>query len=225
MGIESKGWDWDDYIAKRGAGHWLEPADEFLPEALRWREAGYARVLDLGCGLGRHSIFLASLGMRVCAFDISESALKETAKLAAARSLGGKVECRQGDAAALPFHPGEFDAVVAFHSMYHTDYPSLIAIIENLRQGLRPGGRAFFTFNSRANPSFLAPSATRVDEHTIICQDEPEVGIPHCYLDADEVPNLLSAWKLLSLRDIDSRHFQEGAPERRGRHIYATCKV
>ncbi|OHD54890.1 MAG: SAM-dependent methyltransferase [Spirochaetes bacterium GWF1_51_8] len=75
-------------------------------------EIGYrhtVRILDVGCGTGRHSIELAKRGYRVLGIDLSENMLaraRENAKLADV-----DVEFLQGDARRLNFR-GEFDLAI-----------------------------------------------------------------------------------------------------------------
>ena len=69
-----------------------------------------ARVLDVGCGAGRHSVELARAGLAVTAVDIS-AGLLEVAR-ASAEQAGVKVAFFQIDARELPF-ADEFDAVIS----------------------------------------------------------------------------------------------------------------
>ena len=65
-------------------------------------------VLDVGCGAGRHSLYLQRRGLRVTAIDIAPSMVN----LARAR---GVKDARVVDVARrLPFRAGEFDTVVLF---------------------------------------------------------------------------------------------------------------
>lgn len=66
------------------------------------------RVLDVGCGAGRHSLYLQKKGLRVTAIDASP----RVATIASAR---GVRDVRVASACApLPFRDGEFDTVLMF---------------------------------------------------------------------------------------------------------------
>ncbi|BBF42522.1 methyltransferase type 11 [Lachnospiraceae bacterium KM106-2] len=59
--VESKGWEWEQVEHKP----WLEPVDQVYYLVHKWALLGYHSILDLGSGLGRHSIFFAKHGFKV----------------------------------------------------------------------------------------------------------------------------------------------------------------
>ena len=75
----TKEWDW----SKNRDNRWLVPCTDSAYLVERWKGKDYKSLLDLGCGLGRHSIYMASQGFDVTAVDLSEygiNNLKEWAK-------------------------------------------------------------------------------------------------------------------------------------------------
>lgn len=96
--------------------------------------------LDLGCGTGRHALWLAERGGRVTAVDFSEEMLEQ------ARRKPGAVAVRflrHNLAAPLPFPEGAFDLVVSGLVLEHIE--DLDAFFLELRRVLRPGGRALLS--------------------------------------------------------------------------------
>jgi 2-polyprenyl-6-hydroxyphenyl methylase / 3-demethylubiquinone-9 3-methyltransferase len=110
---------------------------------LRARFAGRTlRILDVGCGGGFLSNYLASQGHTVIGLDFASDALK----VALLHDATGRVEYIEGDACRLPFPHGSFDAVCSMDFLEHVEEPEL-AIREAARV-LVPGGLfVFYTFN------------------------------------------------------------------------------
>ena len=102
------------------------------------------RVLDMGCGAGRHAFEMYRRGADVVAFDQDAEELAGVRDLFAAMSQAGEVpagaqaDVKEGDAGSLPFADAEFDRVVAAEVLEHL--PADVAAIEELARVLRPGG-------------------------------------------------------------------------------------
>jgi SAM-dependent methyltransferase len=102
------------------------------------------RVLDMGCGAGRHAFEMYRRGADVIAFDQDADELSGVSDLFAAMRdagevpLGAEADVKQGDALSLPFADGEFDRVVASEVLEHI--PADEAAIAELVRVLRPGG-------------------------------------------------------------------------------------
>ncbi len=102
------------------------------------------RVLDMGCGAGRHAYEAFRRGADVVAFDQDGDELAGVRELFAAMREAGEVpagaeaDIKQGDALSLPFPDGEFDRVVAAEVLEHI--PDDITSVAELARVLRPGG-------------------------------------------------------------------------------------
>jgi ubiquinone/menaquinone biosynthesis C-methylase UbiE len=154
-----------------------------------------ARTLDVASGPGYAAAAAAARGARVAALDFS-SAMVEVA-----RSQNPETEFREGDAEALPFPEGSFDAVVMNFGMLHLAQPER-AVAEAFRV-LRPGGR--YAFTVWAKPEEAVGFGIILD--AIRKHGNPDVPLPpgppfFRFSDASECDKVL---KVAGFRNVDVR--------------------
>ncbi|TVP63226.1 MAG: class I SAM-dependent methyltransferase [Nitriliruptor sp.] len=108
------------------------------------------RVLDIGCGTGRHAVPLATLGLQVTGVDLSPAMLERAAARAAA--AGVELDLITADARHLPDHLGGFDVALclcegAFCLVADGVEPLAHdrAVLASIHRALRPGGRLVLT--------------------------------------------------------------------------------
>jgi SAM-dependent methyltransferase len=107
------------------------------------------RLLDLGCGAGRHAFEAARRGASVVALDMDRVELTQVAAITAAMTeageipAGASITAATGDATRMPFGDGSFDVVIAAEVMEHI--PTDQAAINEVARVLRPGGIAAVT--------------------------------------------------------------------------------
>ena len=100
------------------------------------------RVLDMGCGGGRHAFELYRRGAHVVALDRDAGELKDVAGMFAALQpeapLAATAQAIRADAYALPFPAGTFDKVIAAEILEHL--PADERAMAELARVLKPGG-------------------------------------------------------------------------------------
>ncbi len=96
-----------------------------------------AHVLDVGCGGGRDSRYLAEKGMRVTAIDFSESMVRN------AQKINSNIEYMQMDFEHIDFPEKAFDGVWANASLHHIPKANLAHVLRSLHRILVSDGVLF----------------------------------------------------------------------------------
>ena len=208
-----KGWDWKNINSET----WNTVSAEFLPISIDWASKFHSMV-DIGAGKGRHSFYMNKLGLSVSAVDLSESSVEIIRQKN--QEQGCSVEVFQSDMIKLPFADNQFDCAICFHTIYHTNLDGLVKSIEEIKRVLKSGGEVFITFNSKDNDSFK--NGESVDNYTIYKTGGIENGIPHSYIDFDDLSWIMKGFKLIKVQQI--RNFVYKEEPVGGNHYYVLAR-
>lgn len=145
----------------------MQGAKEEVHKMISWLNLNKgATVLDLCCGMGRHSLALAELGYQLTGIDLSTILLREAKK----NDTEQQIEFIKADMRSLPI-TRQFDAIVNLFSSFgyfETDEEHL-QVLQEMRRLLAPGGKFIIDF---LNPLYtitnLVPESQRVDEGQLI---------------------------------------------------------
>jgi SAM-dependent methyltransferase len=113
-------------------------------------DAAGKKILDMGCGLGGNSCWLAKKGAVVSAIDISPVNIAKTAGWAAKN--GVKIDASVMDCEKLGFADKSFDLVFGSFILHHIDIDKAAP---EIRRILKDGGKAVFVENSGDNPLLM----------------------------------------------------------------------
>lgn len=119
-------------------------------ELVRQGELKRGTVLDVGCGTGENSLYLAQMGFVVVGIDIVPAAIRSAKAKAAERMI--KAEFRAGNALALDSKPGQFGNVIdsgLFHTFTDDARPIYAGEVKRV---LRASGRYFMLCFSEKEP-------------------------------------------------------------------------
>jgi ubiquinone/menaquinone biosynthesis C-methylase UbiE len=188
-------------------GDIFEKIQEDMPEVLELlKEKGVKNVLDLGCGTGRHSVFLGENGMNVSGMDYSVEGVKRTQEKMAEKGLAG--DFRQGDMhERLPYDDASFDAIVSTQTINHGTIEQIRDLIKEMERVLTPNGIIFLTTGlgeegskgGRGTDKKIAP-------HTFVPTEGTEKGLPHYYFDEERLAQEFNAFKTRIWKEKGGRH-------------------
>jgi SAM-dependent methyltransferase len=104
------------------------------------QEAGNRPVADVGCGPGRVTAYLHTIGLDAFGIDLSPAMIAE------ARRAHPELRFEVGSLATLDLVDGAVGGVVAWYSIIHTPPNDLLAVFAEFTRVLRPGGYALLAF-------------------------------------------------------------------------------
>jgi 2-polyprenyl-3-methyl-5-hydroxy-6-metoxy-1,4-benzoquinol methylase len=188
---------WDSlWRTESGRKDWIvaERDVQNVAKELAGREV--SRVLDLGCGVGRHSLYLASEGYQVFSIDASSKAIEFTRN--AAEAAGLSVSVKRSAMTELPFENRYFDYVLAWNVIYHGDLKTVRKVLSEISRVLRPHGLFQATMLTKRNAYY--GKGRRVAPHTYVNDEEDEKKHAHFYCNVRELVELLHDFEILSLR-------------------------
>lgn len=102
-------------------------------------------VLDIGCGNGRNSIFLSSLGCNVDSFDIAN--LQWIDKLP--QEIKEKINFSQNNVSSFEYKANKYDSIVVTRVIQYLNKEELKKLIDNIHTSLNSSGFILLSFNSQ----------------------------------------------------------------------------
>jgi tellurite methyltransferase len=188
---------------------WAEfpPVPESVEMADRLQAENRWRVLDIGCGMGRHTIYLASRGFKVTAIDNAPTALAKCRERLAEYKLNAEIA--EGDMENMSYGPASFDGVLSTNVIHHVRVATLQRIIADIHRMLTQDG--YFVW---VTPNTRHCDWDRGEEIEPGTWVDPtlEFGNPHHFCTEEEARELLKAFTLISLNEMEA--------ERDGRFYY-----
>jgi tellurite methyltransferase len=221
---QTQGWEplWADLGALSGDedehedGYWRTPEPSVLTWAESLWDAGGRCVLDLGCGVGRHTVALARLAFAVAASDVSSTGLAACAAWLTRDGLAATLTCHEMK--GLLFLDSAFDGLLAYNVIYHTTVAGMRQALAEIRRVLRLSGWLCATIIARDDSKV---ACCQTDVNMGKCQeigpftfvyrhDAPgDKYLPHHYCDEEELRSLLADFIVAHLY-LDHREYANG---------------
>jgi len=209
---------WNKIFKKIGKV-FIEPQED-IPKIVRlFEKKGVKRILDLGCGTGRHVVYLAKNGFDVYGIDIAEDGIKIAKKWLKENNL--KANLKVGSIyQKLPYKDNFFDAVISTNTIHHERIKNIRKVIKEIERILKPRGLIFITVRRRWFRKFL-PKFSIIERYgkqksrykvieskTYVPLEGGEKGLPHYLFNRESI---LKEFKNFRIQNIwfasDRRHY------------------
>jgi tellurite methyltransferase len=109
-------------------------------------------ALDLGCGDGRNSLFLAGIGLRVEAIDQSRTGIEKLNQRASEYGLDQNIETEVVDVREFDFKDDQYNLINAITILDHLPEQDIKLVIEKVARSLRKGGVLFAKVHTVDDP-------------------------------------------------------------------------
>ena len=161
------------------------------------------RILNLGCGGGRHLVYLARRGFDVYGLDSAPTGLVYTLCVLAKEGLTAHFALH--DMSNLPYDNDYFDAVISIQVIHHNDLEGVKRTIGEIRRVVKREGLTWITMPvSKNEPS---TKQKEIDPGTFLPLNGREKGLPHHYFKMEEIPALFSGFSIIDLHTDSTNHF------------------
>ena len=152
------------------------------------------KILDLGCGDGRHLYYFSRLGYRLYGLDNARTGLCLAQDRLTREGLDAELVC--ADMTAIPWPEEYFDAVIGIQVIYHNPIDGIRRTIMEIHRVLKPAGWFFVTVSTCKPPGPIRfRSGVEIEPGTMVMDEGPDKGVPHHFF---TMPELLRVFKLHS---------------------------
>jgi SAM-dependent methyltransferase len=175
------------------------------------------RVLDLGCGNGRHAMYFARQGLKAAGIDVSEQAIEWAKDWAKREHL--EIDFRVGDIADLPFADNSFDVVVSHGVLDHVHYETARKAAEEVRRVLTPQG--LFYCDLRSTEDFEYGDGEQAGKNTFVVSEGYERGLVQHFFSRAETEELFDGLFRILYSEITENRLGPDFQRKYSRWVFA----
>lgn len=204
----------------KNKGRFFTKIQEDIPKILTlFKKHNVKRILDLGCGSGRHVVYFAKKGFDIYGIDIAKEGIKITKgwlgkeKLQADLKIGSIYK-------RLPYQNNLFDAVISTNTICHAKIKNIRKTIREIERILKPKGLIFITVRKRKFRRFY-PKLTIIEKYgkqktrykvigprTYVPIEGGEKGLIHYLFNKDLLRKEFKNFKIYDIRvDFNRTHY------------------
>lgn len=185
-------------------------------------------VLDVGCGVGRHVVYLGGRGFQIAGMDISPTGVRRAQEACAERGLA--FDGQVADMTKLPWDDGTFDAALSTSTIHHHLRAGIVQALGEIRRVLKPGGLFLVDFPhtdtfvyKQLREQVAAAQVDEVEPNTFVDErneNDPDGFLPHHFCDEADLRDLLREFEIINLwADLREVTLEDGSAGQVGKWV------
>jgi len=201
---------WDEKFY-RGTEHLNDkfriPHEDFGEFIKLLKQKGAKKVLDLGCGTGRHTIALAKEEFEVYGIDIAKNALSVCRKRLAEDH--SRAEVILGDMyQTLPYEDKFFNGLISTNVLHHNKVVEIKKLVEEIERVLKPGALIMVEVPRQVGEI----RDKEIEPGTVVPSQGSEKGIPHhLFKNENELKEFFPNFKIIKIVKKEKRNLSKSS--------------
>ncbi|SHI40974.1 Methyltransferase domain-containing protein [Clostridium cavendishii DSM 21758] len=174
-----------------------------------FKRDGSAKVLDLGCGTGRHVYFMASENIDAYGTDISKDGIEYTTQMLGNHGL--KADLKVSTVDKIPYENEYFDGLICYGVLYYCSKEEIEVAVKEIKRVLKPTGKAFIIVRSVKDYRF--GKGEEFEKNTFLIKETDENkaafnenGMKMHFFTYEEVQQLFKDFSEINIDEIIETH-------------------
>lgn len=182
------------------------PSEQVVQFVFRnFKRGKNTRILDLGCGAGRHVYFMASEKIDTYGLDISSEGIINAQKYIENAGLNAKLKI--GSVDLIPFDDNFFDGIICYGVLYYCKKNEIQKAVNEIYRVLKKGGKGLLIVRNKSDYRF--GKGIEIEQNTFIIDEQNESNrafnensmIMH-FFERDEVEKLFDQFRYVFIDEI-----------------------
>jgi len=196
--------DWNDIFTEKGK-FFTEPHDGIERITTIFQENKVTKILDLGCGTGRHLIFFSKKGFEMYGFDASPKAISLSNQWLSEENMKAELKLHRMEE-EFPYEDNFFDAVMSIKVIHHNKMEDIRKTVGEIKRVLKKGGLIFITFPKLGDGGVNNESLKEIEKGTYLPQKGKEKGLLHHFFTLEEIHEVFKSFDLTEVYDEGKNH-------------------
>ena len=187
--------DWNEIFTERGKV-FLEPHPDMERLVKLFKKNDVQKILDLGCGTGRHLLFFFKKGFDMFGIDASPKGIEIAQECLSEEGISVETNCCRIEH-NFPYEDNYFDAIISIQVIHHNLMENILKTIKEIERVLKKGGFIYITFPYlKKNIKNDNWGLKKVEGNTFVPQKGKEKGLLHHFFSLKEIEVVFKSFEL-----------------------------